>query len=183
MTINEELLNEPSLLRCTLKKSRAVSKKIGLWLGGIAVGLITCYCVYLGVTSSAAANFTGWCISAAGTIAGVMLLVPWELWAIVIGVVSILVYSLVWCMARNLTDEDWESKIAKNVELATLSALTFIALFNLTFIALGVFSILTFTVLTFALAALTLALTKSKAGCVIGAYLHYRKRIKERMEG
>ena len=28
------------------------------------------------------------------------------------------------------------------------------------------------------LAALTLALTKSKAGCVIGAYLHYRKRIK-----
>ena len=184
MTINEELLNEPSLLRCTLKKSWAVSKKIGLWLGGIAVGLITCYCVYLGVTSSAAANFTGWCISAAGTIAGVMLLVPWELWAIVIGVVSILVYSLVWCMARNLTDEDWESEIAKNVEVATLSISSFIALFTLTFIALGVFSTLVaFTVLILALAALALALTNPKAGCVIGAYLHYRKRIKERMEG
>ena len=182
MTINEELLKEPSLLRCTLKKSWAVSKKIGLWIGGIAVGLIACYCVWLGLTSQTVAKlyaeFVSWCGSAAVIITGLVSLVPWELWVVLVAAIGIFGYSMAWCIARDLTDEDWESEIAKNVEFATLSIPSFIVFFILIFIALGVFSTLAFTVLILALAALALALTNPKAGCVIGAYLHYRKRIK-----
>ena len=180
MTTEEEFAKESSLLRCTLKKSRAVSKKIGLWLGGIAVVMIACYCGYIGATSPAAANFAGWCISAAGTITGLIELVPWELWAIIIGVVVIFVYSLSWCMARNLTDEDWQSKTARNVAFALIFAIA-IAAFALIFaIAIAAFAIFAIA-LTIVLAALTTAFTtlaNSKAVLFIGAYLHYRKRIK-----
>jgi len=99
MTNDPEITKDASLLRCAIKKSWSVSKKIGLWLGGIAVALVACYVIYLGATSQTAAtvwaNFTGWCSSAAGIITGFIALVPWELWVVLLGITAIFGYSLV----------------------------------------------------------------------------------------
>ena len=157
-----EITKDASLLRCAIKKSWSVSKKIGLWLGGIAVALVACYVIYLGATSQTAAtvwaNFTGWCSSAAGIITGFIALIPWELWAVIIGIGAIFGYSLVWCMARNLTDKDWQSETAKNIAFAAAA-----------FAAFAAFA---------AAAAVAFAFADSKALLFIGAYLHYRARIK-----
>ena len=156
MTNDPDIPKDASLLRCAIEKSWSVSKKIGLWLGGIAIALIACYAIYLGATSQTASTI--W-----SDFTGFIALIPWELWAVIIGIGAIFGYSLVWCMARNLTGEDWGSKKAKAFAFALAVALSF-------------------ALAAVALALAAFALADSKVFLFIGAYLHYRERIKNQIQ-
>ena len=162
MTTDDKLKSEPSLMRCWLKKSCSVSVKVGKYLGCIAIVAIAAYVVWLGATSQKAVEiwtaFTNWCGSASAILSNLIGSVPWPVWVILAIVGTIVGYSGAWCLARRFTDEDWQSNEAKNALAA----------------------------LALALFALALALADSDpsssayfVGRFLGAYLHYRKRIKE----
>ena len=160
----DDIPKDAPLLRCWLKKSWSTSKKVALWLGGIAVVLIAAYVAWLGLTSQTAAKIwaalTGWCGSIISGILNYIAAIPplvfWGSVVVVVAMVTIFGYSLTWCMARNLQDSDWESDPAINSALA-LAALVL---------------------------ALALALADNPKSSwyyvfrFIGAYLNYRERTK-----
>jgi MFS family permease len=164
-----------SLLRCTIKKSADVMKKLAKYaayiLGTLIAGILALYGA-LGVWAIAADPV----YKIVDSIVSFLFSIPWYCYAGIVAIAAIPVYSLLWCVTRELTEEDWESNEAKTFALFTL-----FTLFTLFALALA----LTFALsaLTFALSALTFALTfalalDSKAFRFIGAYLHYRKRVK-----
>jgi len=192
MTADDTPKDAP-LLRCWLKKSWSTSKKVGLWLGV----LIAAYVAWLGLTSQIAAKIwaasTGWCGSIISGILNYIATIPplvfWGSVIVIAAIAVILGYSLVWCMARNLQDSDWESDPAINSAHA-LAALA-LALAHVLAIALALA-----LALAHVLAALVLALAHVLAIALaldlvdnpksswyyvfrfIGAYLNYRNRIK-----
>ena len=163
----DDIPKDAPLLRCWLKKSWSTSKKVGLWLGGIAVVLIAAYVAWLGLTSQIAAKIwaevTGWCGAIiSGILDYIAAIPPLVFWgSVVVGaiIVGVLGYSLVWCVARNLQDSDWESDPAINSAGALVLVLALAAL-----------------------AALALADNPKSSWYYvfrfIGAYLNYRKRMK-----
>jgi hypothetical protein len=193
------------LLRRWIKKSWSTSKKVGLWLGGIAVVLIAVYVAWIGLTSQIAAKIwaalTGWCgsiiLGISNYIAAIPPLVFWG--SVVVGaiIVGVLGYSLVWCMARNLQDYDWTSDTSTNTALAVVVvvvalAFTVVVVVALAFTAVVVVVALAFTAVVVvvalvaftAVAALAFAFVDDKSSMwyyvfrFLGAYLNYRKRMK-----
>jgi hypothetical protein len=171
--------NDKSLFRCTIKKSAGVVKKLAKYVAYVAVGLIACVLSVYGAMGI-------WVIAAdpaykyLTAIVSFLFSIPWYYYAGVAAIAAIPVYSFLWCVARELTEEDWESNEAKTFARFTLVALAPLALalaltFSLTFS-------LTLTLFALALAPLALALAPlaadTKAFLFIGAYLHYRKRVK-----
>jgi hypothetical protein len=182
--MTDDTQKDAPLLRCWLKKSWSTSKKVALWLGGIAVVLIAAYVAWLGLTSQTAAKIwaalTGWCGSIISGILNYIAAIPplvfWGSVVVVVAMVTIFGYSLTWCMARNLQDSDWGSDTATSITFAAI-AITFAAIAALA---------LTLVLAALVLAALVLVLVladnpKSSWYYVfrfIGAYLNYRNRIK-----
>jgi small-conductance mechanosensitive channel len=85
-----------------------------------------------------------------------------------------------------LTDEDWRSNEAKCVALATvLSIPTTIAFISLVLAFVFSSQALAFASIVFAYVSFTLAFVirsvNSKRFLFVGAYLHYRKRMKEEL--
>jgi hypothetical protein len=161
-------INDRSLLKCTIKKSVDVLKKVllyGLYVVIISILIIAMvaggYLVWLLFNSSLSTVIYSSIIS-------VLFSIPWYVYVGGVAVMAIPVYSLVWCIARELTDEDWNSEIAKNIALAAALA---IALAAALAIALTI-------ALAAALAAALAIPLDSKILLFIGAYLHYRKRVK-----
>ena len=192
MTADDTPKDAP-LLRCWLKKSWSTSKKVGLWLGGIAVVLIAAYVAWLGLTSQIAAKIwaevTGWCGAIiSGILDYIAAIPPLVFWgSVIVGVivVGVLGYSLAWCMARNLQDSDWESDPAINSALVLVVALALAALAAIAALALVLVLAALAALALAALAALTaLALADNPKSSwyyvfrFIGAYLNYRKRMK-----
>jgi len=113
----DDIPKDAPLLRCWLKKSWSTSKKVALWLGGIAVVLIAAYVAWLGLTSQISAKIwaasTGWCGSIISGILNYIATIPplvfWGSVIVITAIAVILGYSLAWCIARNLQDSDWES--------------------------------------------------------------------------
>ena len=180
--MTDDTQKDAPLLRCWLKKSWSTSKKVGLWLGGIAVVLIAAYVAWLGLTSQTAAKIwaalTGWCGSIISGILNYIAAIPplvfWGSVVVVVAMVTIFGYSLTWCMARNLQDSDWESDPAINSAHA-LAALV-LALAHALALALAL-------ALVLALAALVALADNPKSSWYyvfrfIGAYLNYRERTK-----
>jgi hypothetical protein len=105
---------------------------------------------------------------------------------IVVALAAILIYSLLWCIARNLTEDDWQSGSAKDISeeitlVLTLLVLTLLALALALAFAFAFALALAPLAFVFAPLAFTLAFAlfiskDSKAFLFIGAYLHYRKR-------
>jgi hypothetical protein len=174
-------IDDKSLLRCTIKKSADVLNKVVLY-GSYVIAAITAIVigtaiVYFGITKL-------WepLINAISTIISFLFGIPELFWAlplvmklIILGIVSlgvIGVYSLVWCIARDLEKEDWESDSAKDIALAAFALTLAFAFAALAFAALAF-------ALTLAALAFALALANPKIFLVIGAYLHYRKRTRE----
>ena len=161
----DDIPKDAPLLRCWLKKSWSTSKKVGLWLGGIAVVLIAAYVAWLGLTSQIAAKIwaevTGWCGAIiSGILDYIAAIPPLVFWgSVVVGaiIVGVLGYSLVWCVARNLQDCDWASDTATTFAAATIAA---------------------------AIAATIAAAIDDRSSMwyyafrFLGAYLNYRKRMK-----
>ena len=178
--------NDKSLLRCTIRKSADVVKKLVKYAAyTIAVVIAGILSIYGAMGIWAVAEVAEDPIyKSIESITSFLSGIPWYYYAGAIVIAAIPVYSFLWCVARELTEEDWESKEAENfvalafalalfpLALAFAFALTLtLALFALAFVALVAFVAL-------ALFALTLTRADSKAFLFVGAYLHYRKRVK-----
>lgn len=172
-----EIEKDASLLRCTLKKSWSVFGKVlkyGTYLVGAIVAIVFAFygaiAIYELVTPGLASVWQ------------FMVAVPWYYYVGIVGVAAIPVYSALWCIARDLTEEDWKSDAAKNSAF-TVFALAFFALAfppsAFAFFALAFFALAVFTFTFFAL-----ALTKPGSiwyyiGRFFGAaYHHYMKKEK-----
>jgi hypothetical protein len=180
--------NDKSLLRCTIKKSADVMKKLAKYaayiLGTLIAGTLAIFGA-LGV----------WAISAdpvykiVDSIVSFLFSIPWYYYAavasIVVPIAGIVAYAFLWCVTRELTEEDWESNEAEDTALFTLTfafaiVIAFAFAFAITFAALSAIAFAFAFATTFAaiVAAIALAFIDSKAFLFIGAYLHYRKRVK-----
>lgn len=185
--------SEKSLLRCTLKKSYNVTKKLVAYALYIVIGIgavvVSCYGA-VGIWSVIADPI----MKSIAAIVSFVASIPWYYYVGFVAALSIPGYSFVWCVARELTDEDWYSNEAKTVALALAVALAgalalAVALASAVAVTLALAGALAVTLagavavtLAFAGAlAVTLALAvtdETKAFLFVGAYLHYRKRVK-----
>jgi len=114
--IEEEIPKDVSLLRCTLKKSQQVFAKIVLLVSYAIVVLSLLGCGYLLVTGIL---IPGVAPIVAAIVVGV-LMIPWYYYVTGIAILAIPVYSFLWCIVRELTEEDWISKSARNSEVPTV---------------------------------------------------------------
>ena len=191
--MTDDTQKDAPLLRCWLKKSWSTSKKVALWLGGIAVVLIASYVAWLGLTSQISAKnwaaLTGWCGSIISGILNYIAAIPplvfWGSVIVITAIAVILGYSLAWCIARNLQDSDWESDPAINSAVALVLVLALAALAAIAALALVLVLAALAALVLVALAALAaLALADNPKSSwyyvfrFIGAYLNYRKRMK-----
>jgi hypothetical protein len=164
-----EKIDEQSLLRCTIKKSASVLSKVVLIASKIIVGFVVIAVILLGVAKIWELGFP-----IGAFVLSILLAIPWYVYVSILALMTIPMYSLLWCIARNLTEEDWKSEEASDVALALAIIIT----------ALAVTIAITIAALALALAiaialALALAIIDTKTFLFIGAYLHYRKRIRE----
>ena len=191
----DDIPKDAPLLRCWLKKSWSTSKKVALWLGGIAVVLIAAYVAWLGLTSQISAKIwaalTGWCGSIiSGILNYIATIPPLVFWgSVIVGVIAVgvLGYSLVWCMARNLQDSDWGSDTATAITSAALVlALPALALALAALATSAALALIALALIALALIALIALATSADNPAsswyyvfrFIGAYLNYRKRMK-----
>jgi len=105
--IEEEIPKDVSLLRCTLKKSEQVFTKVILLVSYAIVALALIGCGYLLFT---------------GVLIPIIVAIPWYYYVAGIAILAIPVYSFLWCIARELTDEDWESGEAKALAVVVAAA-------------------------------------------------------------
>ena len=187
--MTDDTQKDAPLLRCWLKKSWSTSKKVALWLGGIAVVLIAAYVAWLGLTSQISAKIwaasTGWCGSIiSGILNYIATIPPLVFWgSVVVGaiIVGVLGYSLVWCVARNLQDCDWASDTATDIAIIAFAiAITAIAAIAIATIAIAAiaFAIATIALVLVlvlaALAALAIAAIALAATIAIAAAIDDR---------
>jgi hypothetical protein len=176
-------IEDKSLLRCTIKKSVDVFKKVvlcGLY-SAVTIILITAiaavgYLIWLGFNSSLATIIYSSIIS-------LLVSIPWYVYVGVIALLAIPVYSLVWCIARELTKEDWESGEAATVSIISVIAITL----GIIIIIIGIIIAISDTktnapAILIGLSAILIGVFFLLEGPKIllfpGAYLHYRKRMK-----
>jgi hypothetical protein len=183
---------DTSILRCWIKESWSTSKKVGLWVSGIAVVLIAVYVAWLGLTSQTVAKFwagvTDWCGSVIAGISNyVAAIPPLVFWgSIVVGtvVVAILGYSLVWCMARNLAEEDWKSDKANTFAAIAAFAIAAFAIAAIAAFAIApiaafaAFAIAAFAIAAFAIDPVDKITVWYYIFRFVGAYLNYKERTK-----
>ena len=209
-------IDDKSLLGCTWKKSADVLKKVviyGLYVIAALTG-ITLAILIIKTTVDLIYKTVFYILSTIGpclviissmlTPVGIFLLIiPWYGYVGIVAVMVIPVYSLLWCITRELQDEDWKSDAATTFAfafafaafaLAIFAAFAFaLAAFALTTFALTVFAAFAFAravfaffalsaVAAFALAALATDVD-SKVFLLPGAYMNYRKRMKVIKEG
>ena len=174
---------DPNLLRCAIKKTTSVVSKHILYASymivAITVAAIACMGIF-GVWQAISPILERlWQLFAVAIVS-----IPWYLYGIAAIAAIYFGYSLLWCMARNLTDEDWQSEKAKNfwedvIALALALAIAAIAALAITIAAIAALALAALALA--ALAAIALAASPDcKALLFIGAYLHYRKRMKNR---
>ena len=175
--IEEEISKDVSLLRCTLKKSQQVFAKVVLLVSYAIVVLSLLGCGYLLVTGIL---IPGVAPIVAAIVVGV-LMIPWYYYAGSVIILAIPVYSFLWCIARELTDEDWNSREAENIAAAFAAAATIAAVAAaLVVAAAATIAVAALVAAAGVVAALVVAAadTNNKLMRFPGAYLHYRRRIK-----
>jgi len=111
-------IDDKSLLRCTVKKSVHVFERLFVYIAYLIVGCTIGAITYLGVTNILFPSV------AYGVIVAVAFLVsiPWYYYAGAVALLAVPAYSFLWCVARDLTEEDWESNSANNFAVAVAFA-------------------------------------------------------------
>ena len=174
--IEEEISKDVSLLRCTLKKSQQVFAKVVLYISYIIVALALLGCGYLLVTGIL---IPGVAPIVAAIVVGV-LMIPWYYYAGSVIILAIPVYSFLWCIARELTDEDWNSGEAKALVVALIIAAlaaSIVAGFNI--IIMSSLSPFYWLLSSPMIVALVVLSTDSKWMQFPGACLHYWRRMRK----
>ena len=166
----DQIPEDVNLLRCTVKKSWSVTKHLILCTSYLIDGIAAAILAFFGITGiwNALSPIAERLWEA---ITGALFAVPWWCYVIVLGLAAIPVYSALWCMARNLTEEDWQSEKANDFALAVVVAFAFAVVVAFAFAVVVV-------VVAFAFAALAVY-SDRRAFLFIGAYLHYRERIQQ----
>ena len=176
---DEEIPKDVSLLRCTLKKSQQVFAKVVLNISYIIVvlALIGCgYLLFTGVLIPIISPVVAAIIAGIWTIVAVILIIPWYYYLAGIAILVIPVYSFLWCIARELTDEDWESGEAKALAAAAVFAAAVAAAVGAAVVIVvgaAVGAIVAAAVFAAAVAF------DSKLMRFPGAYLHYKRRMRK----
>ena len=183
-------IEDKSLLKCTIKKSVDVLKKVVIYglYSAVTIILITAiaavgYLVWLGFHSSLVSDTISviWLIlTSLGTI---LLAIPWYVYVGVIALLAIPVYSLIWCIARELTEEDWKSGEAATVSIISAIAITTGIIITIIGIIIAISDTKTnapaiLIGLLIILLGVFFLLEGPKILLFPGAYLHYRKRMK-----
>ena len=154
---SDENLKDESLLRCTIKKSISVLTKVVRYVLYAAVITIAIaglgYVGYIGLPV-----IIGICSALVASLISLLALIPWYVYVIVGIILAIPVYSFLWCIARDLTDEDWGSEAANNAAVAFAAAFAFALAFAAAFaLALAVALAAAFAVALTAAFAVALA--------------------------
>jgi len=169
---DEEIPKDVSLLRCTVKKSQQVFAKIVLLVSYAIVALAFLGCGYL--------LFTGVLIPIISPVVAAILSIPWYYYVAGIAILAIPVYSFLWCIARELTDEDWDSGEAKALVVALIIAAlaaSIVAGFNI--IIMSSLSPFYWLLSSPMIVALVVLSTDSKWMQFPGACLHYWRRMRK----
>ncbi len=163
---------DKSLLRCTIMKSVDVFAKLVLYAsyvvcGATALGLA----VYgaMALYSIAVEPIQAFLAYALGgiTFAGLLAaMVPWYVYVGIAAVAAIPVYSLLWCIARELTEEDWDFSEPYKRDVSWYEIILRIVTIPIAIVE-GIMNPEGKSPKT------------RKVVFFIGAYLHYRKRMKE----
>ena len=161
------------LWRCVLRKSMSITEKLVLWASycicgvtavALAVyGALALYSISVEPIRALFLAYAWGVVVFAGSLAA---MVPWYVYVGIAGVAAILVYSLLWCIAREFTEEDWDLKEPfRNIETKWYEGILWTIVYIPSWITEGNCSI---------------AESKyAKFVVFISAYLHYRKRMKE----
>jgi len=179
---------DKSLLKCTIKKSVDVFKKVVIYglYSAVIIILITAiaavgYLIWLGFNSSLATIIYSSIIS-------LLISIPWYVYVGAVALLAIPVYSLIWCIAREFTEEDWNCWMSRESSSLFAFAIIIGVPFIVSVIICWAVPQLTFVVfLSMAIAifvggfSVCSSDTESKVEPnilgFIGAYLHYRKRM------
>jgi len=173
--MTNEIQPNQNLFTCTVKKSWNVTQKWVLYASYAVVGMTAAILACVGAWVLFGALYPAllaiWDCSGliVFTIWFILSSIPWYCYVIVVALAAILIYSLLWCIARNLTEDDWQSGSAKDISEEITLVLTLLTLLAFALAPLAF-------ALAFALAFVLFASKDSKAFLFIGAYLHYRKR-------
>jgi hypothetical protein len=97
------------LLKCTIKKSISVAKKVALIVGGIVLCVALIYAICLIISTAHDDILSGFSKISdfASVLYGYVSLIPWWVYAGVVAILVILVYSFMWCVFREVTEDDW----------------------------------------------------------------------------
>ena len=185
---------DKSVLKCTIKKSVDVFRKVARYgLYFIIAGIIGAICLAIAITISAGLySFMDGVVKLFNiTISNVLSLIgsiPWYVYVGVIAILAIPVYSLLWCIAREFTEEDWNCWMSRESSSLFAFAIIIGVPFIVSVIICWAVPQLTFVVFLIMLIAFFVGAcsvcssdTESKVEPnilgFIGAYLHYRKRM------
>jgi hypothetical protein len=196
-----DLAIEKDLMKCWYKKTARTYAKIVLYLayaidifaaGAIALYGVINLCALLvnPITATRDTMYSGlqYLFSIACSI-------PWYVYVGIVAIAAIPVYSYAWCITRRLTEEDWDSE-ESHITATVISRISGCILFIfgiITVLCIGAISsntppqIVTLSFISCFAAACGVAFLigmpkdvgfeNMKAWLLVGAYLHYRKRI------
>ena len=103
-----EIEKDALLLRCTLKKSWSVLGKVLKYGACLTVmALAGIFAVY------GAISICELIVPGTTNAWQFLITVPWYVYVGIVVIAAIPVYSMLWCIARDLTEEDWESNAAE----------------------------------------------------------------------
>ena len=114
---NEEP-NSSSLLSCTVKKSKQVLWKVLKYGTYLVAGVLAIVFTFYGAMAIYE-TVLPWATSVCQS----LITIPWYVYAGIGVIAAIPIYSSVWCIARDLTEEDWKSEAATNSASALALAL------------------------------------------------------------
>lgn len=112
----DEIPNDASLLRCTYAKSKHTTLKLliyGVGITGVVItSIITNYLFY--TISTICSNLTSiWLtelksglIYICSHVFEILILVPWWIDLFIIAIIAIILYSFLWCLNRDITEDD-----------------------------------------------------------------------------
>lgn len=119
---NDDLLKEPNIFKCTVKKTTSVFLRHILYASYVIIALAVIGIGYLTATKILIPIALPFIVA----LIAVLLSIPWY-WYVILGIpVAYVGYGYFWCVARRLTEEDWKSKSGDNF-VAFITIFAFVA--------------------------------------------------------
>lgn len=189
-------MTESKLLRCTLRKSADVFAKLVLYASYVVCGVTALVLAVYGAfalyssaskpTGELAATICGIASAAFSVIFSLLAAIPWYVYVGIAAVAAIPVYSLLWCIAREFTEEDKNTSddpilLTAIALVCGAIAITYEVQWAATHLGIeyiGESSIHAFAI-PVGIAVIPAGVMYILHRAFIGAYLHYRKRMKE----